>query len=49
MSTWRKVVCCLATVAVAGVSDTAVIRDGKRFSARTSVSELKKWVESLGV
>ena len=33
----------------ASVSDTAVIRDGKRFSARTSVSELKKWVESLGV
>lgn len=27
MSTWRKVVCCLATVAVAGVSDTAVAAD----------------------
>ena len=31
------------------VSDTAVIRDGKRFSASTSVSELKKWVDSLGI
>ena len=31
------------------VSDTTVIKDGKRFSASTSVSELKKWVESLGV
>ena len=31
------------------VSDTAVIKDGKRFSASTSVSELKKWVESLEV
>ncbi|SEH71876.1 Flavodoxin [Ruminococcus flavefaciens] len=31
------------------VSDTAVIKDGKRFSASTSVDELKKWVESLGV
>ena len=25
------------------VSDTAVIKDGKRFSASTSVDELKKW------
>ena len=31
------------------VSDTAVIKDGKRFSASTSVDELKKWVESLGI
>ena len=31
------------------VSDTAVIKDGKRFAASASVSELKKWVESLGV
>ena len=31
------------------VSDTAVIKDGKRFAASTSVSELKKWVDSLGV
>jgi flavodoxin len=31
------------------VSDTAVIKDGKRFAASTSVDELKKWVESLGV
>ena len=30
------------------VSDTAVIKDGKRFAANTSVSELKKWVDSLG-
>ena len=30
------------------VSDTAVIKDGKRFAATTSVSELKKWVDSLG-
>jgi flavodoxin len=29
------------------VSDTAVIKDGKRFAANTSVSELKKWVESF--
>jgi flavodoxin len=31
------------------VSDSAVIKDGKRFSANTSVSELKEWVKSLGV
>ena len=31
------------------VSDTAVIKEGKRFAANTTVSELKKWVESLGV
>ena len=31
------------------VSDTAVIKDGKRFDANTSVSELQKWVESLGI
>ena len=31
------------------VSDTAVIKDGKRFAASSSVAELKKWVESLGV
>jgi NAD(P)H-dependent FMN reductase len=31
------------------VSDSSVIKDGKRFAASTSVSELKKWVESLGV
>ena len=31
------------------VSDTAVIKDGKRFAASTSVDELKKWVESLGI
>lgn len=31
------------------VSDTAVIKNGKRFSASTSVDELKKWVDSLGV
>ncbi len=31
------------------VSDTAVIKDGKRFAAGTSVNELKKWIESLGV
>ncbi len=30
------------------VSDSAVIKDGKRFSAKASVSELKKWVGSLG-
>jgi hypothetical protein len=29
------------------VSDTAVIKDGKRFAANTSVSELKKWVQSV--
>ena len=29
------------------VSDTAVIKDGRRFAANTSVSELKKWVDSL--
>ena len=33
----------------ASVSDTAVIKDGKRFAASASVAELKKWVESLGV
>lgn len=27
----------------------SAIKDGKRFAANTSVSELKKWVESLGV
>ncbi|MBP5605135.1 MAG: NAD(P)H-dependent oxidoreductase [Ruminiclostridium sp.] len=31
------------------VSDSAVIRDGKRFSANTSVSELKEWIKSLAV
>ena len=31
------------------VSDSAVIKDGKRFSANASVSELKEWVQSLGV
>ncbi|WP_303806483.1 flavodoxin [Ruminococcus flavefaciens] len=31
------------------VSDSAVIKDGKRFSTNTSVSELKEWVKSLGV
>ena len=29
------------------VSDSSVIKDGKRFAANTSVSELKKWVESF--
>ena len=32
-----------------GVSDSAVIKSGKRFSANASVSELKEWVKSLGV
>ncbi|MBR3667664.1 MAG: NAD(P)H-dependent oxidoreductase [Ruminococcus sp.] len=31
------------------VSDTAVIKEGKRFAASTSVSELKKWIDSLGI
>ena len=31
------------------VSDNAVIKDGKRFSANASVSELKDWVKSLGI
>jgi flavodoxin len=31
------------------VSDSAVIKDGKRFSTNTSVSELKEWVNSLGI
>ena len=31
------------------VSDGAVIKDGKRFSANASVSELKEWVNSLGI
>ena len=31
------------------VSDTTVIKDGKRFDTNTSVSELQKWVESLGI
>ena len=31
------------------VSDTAVIKEGKRFAAGTSVTELKKWVESLNI
>lgn len=31
------------------VSDTAVIKDGKRFSANTSVNELKKWIDTLGI
>jgi flavodoxin len=31
------------------VSDSAVIKDGKRFSANASVSELKEWVNSLGI
>lgn len=31
------------------VSDSAVIKDGKRFSANASVSELKDWVNSLGI
>jgi flavodoxin len=31
------------------VSDSAVIKDGKRFSANASVSELKEWVKSLGI
>ena len=31
------------------VSDSAVINDGKRFSANASVSELKEWVNSFGI
>jgi hypothetical protein len=31
------------------VSDCTVIKDGKRFSANASVSELKEWVKSLNV
>ena len=31
------------------VSDSAVIKDGKRFSANVSMSELKDWVNSLGI
>ena len=31
------------------VSDSAVIKDGKRFSANASVSKLKEWVNSLGI
>ncbi len=31
------------------VSDSAVIKDGKRFSANASVNELKEWVNSLGI
>ena len=31
------------------VSDSAVIKDGKRFNANASVSELKEWVKSLGI
>ena len=31
------------------VSDSAVIKDGKRFSANASVNELKEWVKSLGI
>ena len=31
------------------VSDSAVIKDGKRFSANASVSELKEWVNSFGI
>ena len=37
MSTWRKVVCCLATVAVAGVSDTAVAADDVNFKWNAAV------------
>ena len=29
------------------VSESAVIKDGKRFSANASVSELKEWIKSL--
>lgn len=32
-----------------GLSDSAVIKDGKRFKANASVSELKEWVKSLGI
>ncbi|HAJ97001.1 MAG TPA: flavodoxin [Ruminococcus sp.] len=31
------------------VSDNAVIKDGKRFSANISVNELKKWIDTLGI
>ena len=31
------------------VSDSTVIKDGKRFSANASVSELKEWIKSLGI
>ena len=31
------------------VSDSTVIKDGKRFSANASVSELKEWVNSFGI
>ena len=31
------------------VSENAVIKDGKRFNANASVSELKEWVKSLGI
>ena len=31
------------------ISDTAVIKDGKRFDASTSVNELKKWLSTLGI
>ena len=31
------------------VSDSVVIKDGKRFSANASVSELKEWVNSFGI
>ena len=31
------------------VSDSTVIKDGKRFNANASVSELKEWIKSLGV
>jgi hypothetical protein len=31
------------------VSDSAVIKDGKRFSANASVNELKEWIKSLGI
>ena len=33
----------------ASVSHSAVIKDGKRFSANASVDELKDWVRSLGI
>lgn len=31
------------------VSNTAILKDGKRFPSNTSVSELKKWIASLGI
>ncbi len=31
------------------VSESAVIKDGKRFSAGTSAAELKNWISSLGI